>query len=203
MAERREALKILGTIGATCAYPFAADELYGQHEGHTASPAGKASLPEPSYFSKADLETVRRLADLIIPKTDTPGAVDAGVPAYIDFVVGKNRQAQTLFRQGLAWLDNAAKRSGKRRFVELDEPAQVALLQPLSDASDAMDELPPGYRRRSKQPKPKPEVAFFRAVKGLTADGYYTSEIGLIRELGYTGNTVLGEFPECRHEHGG
>ena len=33
MAERRDALKIIGSIGATCAFPFAADELYAQHEG--------------------------------------------------------------------------------------------------------------------------------------------------------------------------
>jgi hypothetical protein len=40
-------------------------------------------------------------------------------------------------------------------------------------------------------------VRFFRLVKNLTADGYYTSRLGLLEELGYTGNTVLARFPEC------
>jgi hypothetical protein len=36
----------------------------------------------------------------------------------------------------------------------------------------------------------------------MTADGYYTSRVGLVDELGYKGNTVLAAFPECTHpEH--
>ena len=42
-----------------------------------------------------------------------------------------------------------------------------------------------------------PPVRLFRLIKNLTADGYYTSRIGLIDELGYTGNTALASFPSC------
>lgn len=38
---------------------------------------------------------------------------------------------------------------------------------------------------------------FFRAMTSLTAEGYYTSQIGLMDELGYVGNTALAAFPEC------
>ena len=44
---------------------------------------------------------------------------------------------------------------------------------------------------------PQLPVRFFRLMKNLTADGYYTSRIGLLDELGYTGNTALLEFPSC------
>jgi hypothetical protein len=44
-------------------------------------------------------------------------------------------------------------------------------------------------------------VQFFGLIKRLTADGYYTSKIGLIDELGYKGNTALASFPDCVHEH--
>jgi hypothetical protein len=198
MAEdRREALKILGTIGATCAYPFSADELYGQHAGHSAAAGGQAALPPgPHFFKKEEMETIVRLADLIIPKTDTPGAVEAGVPAYIDFVVGQNKQAQSVFRRGLRWLDDKA----GGRFLSLGEAEQVAILEPLAGAADAIVDPPAGsLRRRTK--KLSAEIAFFRAMKSLTADGYYTSRVGLIEELGYKGNTVLAAFPECVHEH--
>jgi hypothetical protein len=35
----------------------------------------------------------------------------------------------------------------------------------------------------------------------LTADGYYTSQIGLMDELGYKGNMALAAYPDCVHEH--
>ena len=40
-------------------------------------------------------------------------------------------------------------------------------------------------------------MTFFRLLKNLTADGYYTSRVGLIDELGYKGNTALSQFPSC------
>jgi hypothetical protein len=44
-------------------------------------------------------------------------------------------------------------------------------------------------------------VQFFALMKGLTADGFYTSRAGLIEDLGYKGNTALESFPECVNEH--
>jgi hypothetical protein len=44
---------------------------------------------------------------------------------------------------------------------------------------------------------PDVPVRFFRLVKNLTADGYYTSRAGLLEELGYSGNTALARFPAC------
>jgi hypothetical protein len=41
------------------------------------------------------------------------------------------------------------------------------------------------------------DAAFFHAIKSLTADGYYTSPIGLLQELGYNGDAVLTAFPAC------
>ena len=47
---------------------------------------------------------ISRIADLIIPATDTPGAVGAGVPIYIDTVIAKNKAQQKLAIEGLEWL---------------------------------------------------------------------------------------------------
>jgi hypothetical protein len=174
MADRREAIKIIGAISSTCAFPFLGDELYAQHAHHAA--AAQAAAGTPRFFSADQMKVVSRLADLIIPPSDTPGAVAAGVPAYIDLVVSKNPDLQTIFSAGLEALGAG--------FTELNEDKQIAILQPLSDAVDA-------------SPARTAEQRFFRALKNLTADGYYTSKIGLKDELGYTGNTVMGEFPSC------
>jgi Gluconate 2-dehydrogenase subunit 3 len=43
---------------------------------------------------------------------------------------------------------------------------------------------------------------FFRLIKDLTIDGYYSSRSGLVEELGWHGNTFLSEFKGCTHpEH--
>ena len=188
--ERRETLKIIGAIGSTCAFPFSSDELYGQHAGHAAVALQQAALPPPRFFTKAELETIMRLADLIIPATDTPGAVAAGVPAYIDFVVTDNDRLKKLYRDGLAWLDTQARKSGGKRFVDLGESKQVAIMTPLCEEAD-----------QPERPREQAGVAFFRAVKGMTADGFFTSKEGLVDALKYTGNTVLSKFPACTHEH--
>lgn len=178
---RRNALKIISAIGATCAYPYASDELYAQTVEHHHDIAPAAPLPKPTHFSEGDLKLIARVTDLIIPETDTPGAVSAGVPIYIDQVIGRNKQQQPLVREGLAWLE-------EKHFLSLSEEHQLKLLKPLCEKSDA-GEL-----------KEKP-VQFFHLIKNLTADGYYTSQAGLMQELKYPGNTALAEFPTCVHEH--
>lgn len=178
---RREALKIIGAISVTCAFPFSADELYAQHAhpGMLQQIKPAPSPYQPKFFGESAYKTVARIADLIIPPTDTPGAAAAGVPEYIDRVVSGNEQQQS-FREGLAWLDEAA--GGD--FLRLPEDRQIALLTPLCEAADAGKPRHAGDR-------------FFQSMKSLTADGYYTSQAGLVQELGYNGNTVLPSFPAC------
>jgi hypothetical protein len=56
---------------------------------------------------------------------------------------------------------------------------------------------PPAAERPALETDPSLPVRFFRLVKNLTADGYYTSRTGLLQELGYAGNTALATFPGC------
>ncbi len=57
------ALKIIGAIGATCAYPFAGDELFGQTTEHHHPPSAAPVLPaKQSFFSDADFKTISRIA---------------------------------------------------------------------------------------------------------------------------------------------
>lgn len=194
---RRETLKIIGAIGSTCAYPFSANELYGQqvpvtpprevhqHPGPPQRPTAIPGKVKPGYFSEQDFGTLSRMADLIIPATGTPGAVQAGVPAYIDAVVGANKELQEICKTGLAALEQRSRVAHGDSFAKLKADQQIALLTPWSDAVDAGQRAGAGER-------------FFHLVKNLTADGYYTSYTGLVEELEYKGNTVLEHFPESQ-----
>jgi hypothetical protein len=221
---RRQALKILGTVTATCAFPFASDELYGQHVvvEHIQAPVGGGPY-KPTFFTVSEYALLSRLTDVLIPETGTPGAVGAGVPEYIDRVVSLNEGHQPLARAGLAWLAAEAQRRFSRDYAVLNDSEHVELLQPLSDAVDreiqeqqaARYRTVPGGRvyyfaiTDAAQPA-RPAVAvsndpgdarvplrFFRLIKNLTADGYYTSRVGLLDELGYKGNTYRASFPSC------
>jgi gluconate 2-dehydrogenase gamma chain len=185
---RRGALRILGAIGVECMFPVSGDVLYGQQAHH--APQSQTVLPAaPQFFAGPDWEAIRRMADLIIPRTETPGALDAGAPLYIDLVVSRSREQQELFRGGLEWLASESSRHFERPFHELEPDQQLEILQPLSDAID----------RHS--PSTLPE-RFFRALKNLTADGFYTSRAGLTQDLGFQGGSVLETFPGCaHHEH--
>ena len=242
---------MLGTIGATCAFPFAGDELYGQHVHTTLAQTPAPEPYAPAFFTSPEYATLSRLTDVIIPPTGTPGAAAAGVPEYIDRVVALNAEHQPLIRAGLAWLERQSKARFSREFLVLSEAEHIAILQPLSDEIDRQqreaqrarfrpgsslnsrakalaqgkqgkevyyvaltDKDPPAgpFDSRAKalaqgRPASASRVAletdsgmpvrFFRLIKNLTADGYYTSRVGLLEELGYTGNTALARFPVC------
>lgn len=186
---RRDTLKILGAIGTTCAFPFSANELYGQHVH--GQPAGVALAPaapyQPVFFGPAEWDRIGKLADLIIPPTNTLGAAAAGVPQYVDQVLAANAENRGLMRAGLEWIEDRSRELFGESFVKLSEERQIQILQPLSDEvdshpHDAVEGVP---------------ARFFRAMKNLTADGYYTSRAGLVEELGYQGNTMLAQFPAC------
>jgi hypothetical protein len=142
--------------------------------------AQPAATPEPRFFNPAQLLVISRLTDLIIPPTDTPGAAAAGVPAYIDLVVKEDPSLQATFKEGLTRLDTMSEaRFANTSFLQLTEAQQIEILTALSEAAGN-------------------DGDFFHAIKNLTADGYYTSRIGLLQELGYNGDAVLAAFPEAR-----
>jgi hypothetical protein len=169
MQTRRSALV---TIASAAAVP-----LLGQHV-HIVSDLPAAQPHAPIYFKGDDYSLISRLADLIIPRTDTPGALDANVPYRIDHEVAGNEKLQQILNAGLAGLRD-------KDFLTLPDPKQVEVLTALSDA-----------------PKGTPDADFFQNIKDLTVDWYYRTEEGLVQELHFQGNTFRPNFPGCTHpEH--
>jgi hypothetical protein len=153
-----------------------------QAHAHTAPAAMIAQEWTPRILSAQQNEAVIALTELIIPQTDTPGAKAAHVNRFIDGVLHDAPAAEReAFLRGLAATDERSRALYKKNFVAATPAQQTALLTEIS----------------------KKETDFFRAIKSMTIDGYYTTEIGLRQELGDNGQLFLVQFAGCDHpEHG-
>lgn len=183
--ERREVLRILAIAAAASGYPgFHRWSFACAHAGSGPIPLKRASYA-PRFFSAPEYATVERLAQIIIPSDGTPGAREAGVSEFIDFMVASDPSVQYRFRYGLTWLDAHAGKLHGAPFRELDEAKQTALLEPLA------------YRDRYRDGEDEGR-AFFKLVREYTVMGFYTSRIGL-EQLDYPGLRIYLESPGCPH----
>jgi hypothetical protein len=175
MKTRRDLLKTAAAIPAAAT---------AQHVHPTENLVQIARPSAPQAFDAARFRLLTRLVDLIIPRSDTPGAADAGVPLLIDAAAKQRAEVRQRFEKGLDGLDRQARAAHQKPFVELAEAQQVAILRAASN-------------------EPSSEAGrFFQLTKDMTIDGYYTSRPGLEQELGWHGNTFLPAFPGCTHpEH--
>jgi gluconate 2-dehydrogenase gamma chain len=140
--------------------------------------AASPAAAQPAVLTAPELESLKALVDAIIPRTDTPGASDAGVPAYIDLRLAASPQLTERFRSGMKELDTGAQAGFGAAFSALTPQQRIQFLT-----------------ARAEDP-------FFRMVKDMTVDAYYASREGLAGELGWHGNTFLTEFKGCTHpEH--
>jgi len=131
-------------------------------------------------------DTVAAIAELIIPKTDTPGAREAGVPAFIDVMLADwaDDTQRQMFTTGLANVDERSRAACGKAFVGCTPEQQTEILQDLDY------EL-----ARLRDTKADTSKNFFQAMKWLTLTGYYTSEVGATSELHY--RVVPGRYEPC------
>ena len=128
---RREVLRILGTAAAAAQFPgFSRWAFACGHVGNAALQV-KPAIYRPQFFTASEYAMVERLTDIIIPSDGTPGAKEAGVAEFIDFMVANDPEVQYSFRTGLSWLNAHAEQTDGKRFVELTSEQQTSLLEPL------------------------------------------------------------------------
>ena len=196
-SSRRTALRAIaaGAVGAAASSNWVETlTALARQQAHThqGTPAAKAAAAwTPRVLTARQNETVVALTELIIPATDTPGAAAAGVNRFIDGVLHKAAATErAAFLRGLTWVDARSRALYKKDFTAAGPADQTALLTSLADVTGD-----PGARDRAG-------VDFFRALKSMTIDGYYTSEIGMRQELGDDGQLFHAKFEGCTHtEH--
>jgi len=132
-------------------------------------------LLSETFFDEHEMKTISILADIIIPKDEVSGsATDAGVPAFIEFIVKDMPHHQIPMRGGLKWLDIRSMKKFNMDFASCSSAQQIEVVDEIAYPEKAKPELQQG-------------VAFFNLMRDLTACGFFTSEIG-IKDLGYAGN---------------
>lgn len=133
-------------------------------------------LMEEKFFTDQEMKTIAVLADIIIPAdTHSGSATEAGVPAFIEFIVKDMPQHQVPMRGGLRWLDVECLNRYQKRFTDCESGQQIALVEDIAYPDEVDDTLRAGAH-------------FFSLMRNLTASGFYSSKIG-IQDIGYVGNS--------------
>ncbi|MGI9069827.1 MAG: gluconate 2-dehydrogenase subunit 3 family protein [Bryobacteraceae bacterium] len=188
MSTRRDLFRILAVTSAALPTltPAQENKEVETQPGHLhTGPAIQVPVPsKPTFFQPAEFQTIEALTERIIPRSDTPGAKDAGVALLIDKAIIADPTLMQPYRAGIADLNALALSSYGQEFALLDEGKQISVLTPVSlDTTSSL-------------------AKFFLMVKDMTIDAYYKTEAGLKTELGWHGNTYLPSFPGCDHaEH--
>jgi gluconate 2-dehydrogenase gamma chain len=185
---RRSLLKALGVTAAGSALRLV--PLDAAEKAHRMVNAEKAASPAggyvPKFFSPRQYETLRALCQAIIPPDqESGGAIEAGAPEFIDLLTSENKELQLQLGGGMMWLDSTCLERCGQSYLDCAAGEQKKILDLIAFRKNA--ELDPRLR---------PGVEFFSTLRKFTADGFFTSKIGL-EYLGYIGNTYLSEFPGC------
>ena len=199
---RRDSLRLLG-IGTLSAgsllegcqskpTPAAAPPLTDTVGRQDFEIARDKQLSETTFFDTHEMATITLIADAILPRDAKSGsASDAGVPAFIEFIVKDEPVHQLPMRGGLRWLDIQCLNRYGKDFVGCTPEQRTAMLDEIAYPMKAKPEMQQG-------------VTFFNKIRDLTAIGFFTSKMG-IEDLGYKGNSPgkwEGVPPEVLKQYG-
>jgi hypothetical protein len=167
---------------------------------------------QPSVLSGEALAVVTRVADIMVPRTDTPGALDVGVPAFIDTMLKETfaPEARGRYLEGLREFDGAAREANHKAFVELAAQQQRALVEHFLEAAIAesraaghkeQEELATAVRgpaplaERPELPAAPRRPSFILTTRELTLLGFFTSRPGATQVLQYL--AIPGAYHGC------
>jgi hypothetical protein len=184
MMDRRE---LLHRASMLLGGAITASAASGILAGCVSTPVDTADgVARTGFLNAEETSIVSAMAEQIIPRTDTPGAIDAGVPNFIDRMVSGFYQPKEkeIIRAGLRQTATDAMELRGKSFAELAPEDQVTLMKE--------------YDREAYKPRPAgSDPHFFRLVKELTVLGYGTSQAGATKLMMYnqTPGPYRGDVP--------
>ena len=181
---RRDVLGLLALTPLTTALHWSPEAVARAQAVAARAVAAPADI-ELKFFTPQEFETVKVLADLIIPKDERSGsATEAGAPEFMDYILSEYPDNQVAVRGGLAWLDNEMRdRTDGKTFIAATPAQQTALLDDLAFPARAKPELSHG-------------VEFFTRFRDMTASAFFSSKMG-VADLRYLGNTFVTQWDGC------
>jgi hypothetical protein len=186
---RRSVLRSLG-VGAVAGSVLRVIPLEAAEFAHGAIAAEKSAAKGgayvPKYFLPQQYKTLQTLCETILPAdADSGGAIDAGAPEFIDLLTSENPDYQVKLGGGMEWLESTCVDRYGSAYLDCTPVQQKEILDQVAFA-----------KNEEKDPTLGPGIEFFSLLRSMTADGFFTSKIG-IKYLGYQGNVFLTEFPGC------
>lgn len=185
---RREALRLLA---AGSALPIAAPNLLALRKARVFLSATEA----PRTLNPHQFVTVKTIAEMILPKTETPGAADVGATEFIDLILTDwyGAEERNTFLKGLDDVDTRSQALFNKNFVDCAEPQQSEILVELGEKM--MEELDARGELHSRRARRSSHLSFYPMFRNLTLTAYYTSEAGATQELQF--DMVPGRFDGC------
>lgn len=150
-------------------------------QGAAPAQAAQPRAYVPKQFTSDEWRLVRLLVNYVIPRDARSGsATDAGVPEFMDFMLGEYANMRTWMKNGLGWMNAECRRRFGKGFVSCTDAQRREVLDAIAFPKRAVAEMKPG-------------VDFFNSFRNLTASGFWSSRIG-IADLGYMGNRPVAKW---------
>lgn len=147
---------------------------------------------DKSLLDASQKSTVSAVIDRILPTTDTPGAIDVGVPDFVEFMLaeGYHDAQSAIFIAGLARIDSLSEERHATRFALATSSQQDEILHEIEAEELAASGGPFAALFAAGQDR-----AFFSLSKELTIVGYYTSEMVVKNQFSFS--HAAGYYDPC------
>ena len=189
---------IAGTVAGAAAAPVAATPVAAQQP--PAAPANTSADTGARLLDEHQRRTLTSIAEMMVP-----GSTAAGVVDLIDRVSAmESPQRQRRFLNALGAFEQQARKVHGTRWIDLDEPTRLKILQESSSGVEGRPRAPVWVKGQPlvfapTDPAP-PATArdHFDYLRSVVATAYFSTEPGM-RELGWTGRAVFTSLPGCNH----
>lgn len=131
---------------------------------------------QPQFFTEEEAETVSMILDMILPTTDTPGALDVKADVFIDKVIAQtyDLEGQNNMREAITEFNTDTKETYGAIFINLPEAKRVQVLEAAETSSALFNPGIWGTTVGEQAP-----ISFYRTLKSMAIWAYFTSqEIG-------------------------
>jgi len=147
---------------------------------------------QPLFFTESEAKTIAAILDMILPRTDTPGALDVKSDIFIDKVIAKtyDEEAQAKMRTEIAAFNSDCEKNFGNAFVELNPADREKVLQAAEKNSGKFSPGVWGTAVGKQEP-----IGFYRSIKSMAIWAYFTSEEIGKNVLAY--DPIPGTYEPC------